>query len=327
MAARHGHAEMVTALLDGGANPSIATHGGFTPLHYAAESGHAEVIARLLGGGADPKARTADMFTAIHLAAQYANDPEIMAACTDRTIPLATPARTWPSTMRTPLFEDRAPAPAEMPRVPHLQQLASPRLSHLGGLARTMPVCACGCAVAAAGGTPDGRNRTNGKTAMHYAAQRGSVAHVVMLLRLGAHIPCNDARLVPPAVPNEIRVMLDAAGDFWSLAAHRTTALGAVCFDALSTVLLSVSRCLRAGLALRPAHVRRGSAESSSALPACPRHFGMDIQANCAHRAQGEMAAVLPPEMWELIFSYGRVLEWDGRQRSASNAAAQDLFD
>lgn len=83
VAASHGHAEMVTALLDHGADPSITTHGGFAPLHYAAEAGHAEVITRLLGGGADPMSRTTDMFTAIHLAAQYADDPEILVACTD----------------------------------------------------------------------------------------------------------------------------------------------------------------------------------------------------------------------------------------------------
>lgn len=77
---------------------------------------------------------------------------------------------------------------------------------------------------------------------MHYAAQRGSVAHVVMLLRLGAHIPRNDARLNPPAVSEQIRAMLDHAGGFWSLAAHRATALGEVCVDTLSTIMLSVSQ-------------------------------------------------------------------------------------
>ena len=48
IAARSGDAEVVSMLLEQGADPNAPDVGRFTPLHRAAENGHAEVISLLL---------------------------------------------------------------------------------------------------------------------------------------------------------------------------------------------------------------------------------------------------------------------------------------
>ena len=52
-ASRKGFAEVVQALLEAGADPSVPENYGFTPLHEAAENGRREVAQLLLGAGAD----------------------------------------------------------------------------------------------------------------------------------------------------------------------------------------------------------------------------------------------------------------------------------
>ena len=61
MAAQEGHAEVVRMLLDGGADANKATtDNGTTPLLWAAQKGHAEVVRMLLDGGADANKATTD---------------------------------------------------------------------------------------------------------------------------------------------------------------------------------------------------------------------------------------------------------------------------
>src|SRR5258705_12653730 len=58
-AARHGDAELVTALVAAGANASAGTQfGGYTPLHIAAERGSAPIVKALISAGAAVDART-----------------------------------------------------------------------------------------------------------------------------------------------------------------------------------------------------------------------------------------------------------------------------
>lgn len=56
LAAYHGHADTVRALLAEGADPSRANDKGQTPIAGAVFKGEAEVVAALLDGGADPAA-------------------------------------------------------------------------------------------------------------------------------------------------------------------------------------------------------------------------------------------------------------------------------
>jgi ankyrin repeat protein len=69
-AARHGHARVVHALLDAGADP-LTTHGstGHSVLWLAAARGHTLVVEALLGAGADP-ASLANGCSALEVAAQ-----------------------------------------------------------------------------------------------------------------------------------------------------------------------------------------------------------------------------------------------------------------
>ncbi len=52
-AAAEGHAEVVKALIDAGADPSESLPNGFNPLLFAARQGHRDVVAVVLAAGAD----------------------------------------------------------------------------------------------------------------------------------------------------------------------------------------------------------------------------------------------------------------------------------
>lgn len=67
-AARAGNVAMVAALLDGGAQVNARQHGGFTPLHQAAQNGDAELVTLLLSRGARRSMVTDKDLTACDLA-------------------------------------------------------------------------------------------------------------------------------------------------------------------------------------------------------------------------------------------------------------------
>lgn len=63
-AAAHRHPDValaaVSALVAHGAEVNVAQHGGWTPLHQAADHNHLDMVALLLAEGADPTARSDD---------------------------------------------------------------------------------------------------------------------------------------------------------------------------------------------------------------------------------------------------------------------------
>ena len=67
-----GGVEVVTALLEAGANLETRDESGNTPLHLAALGGTAEAVMALLGAGADPKVRN----NSDELPFDYARDNE-----------------------------------------------------------------------------------------------------------------------------------------------------------------------------------------------------------------------------------------------------------
>ncbi len=69
-AARHGDADLVTALVSAGANArATTTFGAFTPLHLAAERGSASIVKALLNSGAPVDAKTSTGATPLMFAA------------------------------------------------------------------------------------------------------------------------------------------------------------------------------------------------------------------------------------------------------------------
>src|SRR5918993_134332 len=77
-ASRNGDAELAQMLLFAGANVKATTRlGGYTPLMMAAEQGHANVIAALLTGGADAKTANLMGTTPLMLAAASGNPQAI----------------------------------------------------------------------------------------------------------------------------------------------------------------------------------------------------------------------------------------------------------
>ncbi len=81
LAAYHGHAETVRALLSAGADPDRPNGRGQTPLAGAVFKGEAAVVQALVDGGADPTAGqpsavdTARMFGQTELLARFEQHP------------------------------------------------------------------------------------------------------------------------------------------------------------------------------------------------------------------------------------------------------------
>lgn len=71
LAAYHGHAEVVRALLEAGADPQLANDRGQTPLAGAAFKGSLDVVRALLDGGAQVDAQGPDGRTALFTAAMF----------------------------------------------------------------------------------------------------------------------------------------------------------------------------------------------------------------------------------------------------------------
>jgi ankyrin repeat protein len=69
-AAEYGHAEIVIALIDAGANIKLFNADDKTPLHLATENGHAETVEVLLKNGAPVDLVSNDCDTALQLAAE-----------------------------------------------------------------------------------------------------------------------------------------------------------------------------------------------------------------------------------------------------------------
>ena len=82
-AARHGDADLVTALVAAGARARVGTRfGAYTPLHLAAERGSASIVKALLGAGAIVDAKTSTGATPLMFAAA-AGDTGAIAALLD----------------------------------------------------------------------------------------------------------------------------------------------------------------------------------------------------------------------------------------------------
>jgi uncharacterized protein len=71
LAAFFGRLDVVTVLLDRGANPAMASHNAMhvAPLHSAVAAQHLDIAAALLAHGADANAVQADEYTPLHEAA------------------------------------------------------------------------------------------------------------------------------------------------------------------------------------------------------------------------------------------------------------------
>lgn len=68
-ASKNHDPEVITAWIEGGANPNLADNEGFTPLHRAADKGHAEAVKTLLANGALPNSQK-DSYTPLYYAAR-----------------------------------------------------------------------------------------------------------------------------------------------------------------------------------------------------------------------------------------------------------------
>jgi ankyrin repeat protein len=58
LASQNGHVEVVQFLADHGADSTVQSKNGHTPLHLASQNEHAEVVQFLVKHGANPSAQT-----------------------------------------------------------------------------------------------------------------------------------------------------------------------------------------------------------------------------------------------------------------------------
>ena len=77
-AARMNRPEMVTLLIELGADPLATDGSGVTPLHVAARHGHADIVRLLLAAGADPSIRDAEHDSDAIGWAEFFQQPEIV---------------------------------------------------------------------------------------------------------------------------------------------------------------------------------------------------------------------------------------------------------
>ena len=84
LAAGHNHAALARLLLARGAAVDAATRDGSTALHLTAQFGHAGVAEALLELGASPSARTADHASALHIAAENGHEGVVRALLRQR---------------------------------------------------------------------------------------------------------------------------------------------------------------------------------------------------------------------------------------------------
>ncbi|HMJ17730.1 MAG TPA: ankyrin repeat domain-containing protein, partial [Gemmatimonadaceae bacterium] len=77
-AARMNRPEMVTLLIELGADPLATDGSGVTPLHVAARHGHADVVRLLLAAGADPSIRDSEHDSDAIGWAEFFQQPEIV---------------------------------------------------------------------------------------------------------------------------------------------------------------------------------------------------------------------------------------------------------
>jgi ankyrin repeat protein len=71
VAAEHGHAGVISLLLERGADVNASDIMGYTALQYTAEQGHEEVVSILLSRGADFSRQSLSGFTALMLASLH----------------------------------------------------------------------------------------------------------------------------------------------------------------------------------------------------------------------------------------------------------------
>jgi len=77
-ASRMNRPEMVTLLIELGADPLATDRSGVTPLHVAARHGHADVVRLLLAAGADPSIRDSEHDSDAIGWAEFFQQPEIV---------------------------------------------------------------------------------------------------------------------------------------------------------------------------------------------------------------------------------------------------------
>jgi len=187
IAAKHGHIEVVKALLAAGADPNQARDDGITPLFAASVKGHVEVVKVLLAGGADPnQARAEDGATPLLVAAQDGHvevvkallaDPRILPnkATADGATPLFIAAQQGYAEVVTALLDVGADPNLARDDDGVTPLLAAAQNGHIKVVTALLD----------AGADPN-LAKPNGATPLYLAAQKGHVEVVKALLAAGA---------------------------------------------------------------------------------------------------------------------------------------------
>jgi len=194
IAASNGNTEMLSVLLEAGADVNASTSAGHRPLHMAAENGHEQAVTRLLAAGADASVTGKDGETPLYLAAAGGHERVVSAL-------LGSPAI---SPVRTSSGEHPLLASARSGNL-NVSQLIANRFPEL--VTTAGPGGQYALHMAAAGNHVDvlrflvdhgglGRHvnlsDSRGLHALHAAASEGATPCVELLLRRGAYPNVRD---------------------------------------------------------------------------------------------------------------------------------------
>jgi len=203
-ATAHGNLEIVSFLLDNGADPDIRRRDGMTPLHWAAIEQHAEIAKLLLQCGASLRCTDQKGRTALHHAARAGSADLLKLFIEEGGDPTVEDDEGHTPDRSLLIYQLLAAVNAgDIDRVRAIAE-ANPALidcqnEHVDGLsgARTALQLACRKGEARIAkllidsGADTGLRTSTGWTPLHFAAQRGTVSIVKYLLKSQASV---DAR-------------------------------------------------------------------------------------------------------------------------------------
>ena len=211
----HDRLEIVTALLDAGADPVVVNRNGISPLFLAVQNGNADIVSALLKAGADPNTLSESGETILMTAASTGK-PQVVSLLLANGALLD--ARD-PDFRQTPLMIAVREGQTEVVDLLLRHGTEVDARTRVGAVPAYLPPCkGTGCGSEGVGinrsGVPHRGERHDAKggmTALLYAARDGRTEAAKLLLDNGADIELAEANEITPLLMALLNNQLDVA--------------------------------------------------------------------------------------------------------------------